>query len=122
VITTVMPYWMTGRVLSSSRAYHALTDGPAADRPTEATVPTAFAPYPADKWSPPKSLFDAKEYKKRRALHGAAAGWALRCDGGARVLGRRPHGVLLRARTLGIAGGRHRGHRAMALNRLRWWN
>jgi microsomal epoxide hydrolase len=27
------------------------------------TVPTAFAPYPADRWSPPKSLFDPKEYK-----------------------------------------------------------
>jgi pimeloyl-ACP methyl ester carboxylesterase len=63
VLTTVMLYWMTGRVLSSSRAYYDLRRRPAADRPTEVTVPTAFAPYPADRWSPPKSLFDPKEYK-----------------------------------------------------------
>ena len=63
VLTTVMLYWLTGRVLSSSRAYYDLRLRPAADRPSHVTVPTAFAPYPADKWSPPKSLFDPKEYK-----------------------------------------------------------
>jgi pimeloyl-ACP methyl ester carboxylesterase len=59
----VILYWLTGHLLSSSRAYYDLTRRPPADRPTAVTVPTAFAAYPADKWSPPKSLFDPKEYK-----------------------------------------------------------
>ena len=59
----VMLYSLTGHVLSSLRAYWDLHRRPAADRPSAVTVPTAFAPYPADKWSPPKSLFYPREYK-----------------------------------------------------------
>jgi len=63
VLTTVMLYWLSGHVLSSARAYYDLDRRPPVDRPTQVTVPTAFAPYPADKWSPPRSLFDPKEYR-----------------------------------------------------------
>jgi pimeloyl-ACP methyl ester carboxylesterase len=63
VLTTVMLYWLTGHVLCSARAYYDLDRRPDADRPTQVSVPTAVAPYPADKWLPPKSLFDPKEYK-----------------------------------------------------------
>ena len=63
VLTTVMLYWLPENVLSSGRLYSESRLRPVSDRPSAVTVPTAFAPYPADPWTPPKSLLDPKEYK-----------------------------------------------------------
>jgi hypothetical protein len=56
----VMLYSLTGHVLSSLRAYWDLHRRPAADRPSAVTVPTAFAPYPADKWSPRSEVWSSE--------------------------------------------------------------
>lgn len=59
VLTTVMLYWLPGRVLSASRIYHEALNVPPGERTSgKVLVPTGYAKFPKEPWSPPRTLVE----------------------------------------------------------------
>lgn len=59
LLTNVMLYWLTGSVLSSARIYHeTFLHLPKTERSRRVEVPTAYARYPAEPWSPPRRMVE----------------------------------------------------------------
>lgn len=59
LLTNVTLYWLTGCVLSSARLYHeTFLHLPRSSRSRRVDVPTAYARYPAEPWSPPRQMVE----------------------------------------------------------------
>jgi epoxide hydrolase len=57
VLTTAMLYWLPNRILSAARIYYESSHQPRSAGPAgPVRVPTGYAKYPAEPWSPPREV------------------------------------------------------------------
>lgn len=59
LLTTAMLYWLPGSILSASRLYYETSYRRAGDAPRgRVEVPTGYARFPAEPWSPPRDVVE----------------------------------------------------------------